>query len=239
VPRALISIVLLVALGCCGPSSSPPDASAAGPDASAGLDASLPVDAGDPPDAAMPPDAEAEYDAGPVCGRQSECGDPVAGGVVGVCVRAHCRAPGPLVSIDFDNSFGPSFTQAGSQPQVQMTRLIFGNYVDGTPVTCADLTARSGATQATRANLDTDPQINQAYRSLTVLSWSGTAQGWVLFRIFDDVPRADGYVLWAEAWYGGREQNQPTGSRAAFYCAENIDLLAVPDGTKIPVVFGP
>jgi len=239
VPRLFIVTVLFFALGCSGPSGSPPDASAAGPDASAGLDAAIPPDASAGLDAAMPPDADLEYDAGPVCTSQADCGDPVNDLVANVCVGAHCRTPGPLVSIEFVSSYGTSLTQAGSQPRVQLTRLILGKHLDGTSVTCADLAQRSGATQATRSLLDKDPQINQAYRGLTALTWTGTPQGQVSFRIFGDVPRGDGNVLYAEAWYGQRDQNDPTGDRAAVSCTEGADLLAAPDGARFVVAFGP
>ncbi|MBI5544513.1 MAG: hypothetical protein HY901_11525 [Deltaproteobacteria bacterium] len=255
---ALLSLPAAFALaqvaGCGGSNEAGPDASASiamdavvpGPDAAPAEPDAAPVapDGGEPSDAAEPPDAET-LDAGPVCTSQSECGNPVQDQIANVCQGGHCRTPGPAnadgsaqtVRIKLNAVYNGVFTQV-PRPQVQITRLIMNKHTDGTPVTCADVKARSGDTQATRSKLDDDPQINQAFRNLTVLSF-GSPQGQAFFNFFYDVPRGDGYLLYGEAWYGAREANNPTGMRATTACVENVNLLAEPPGTEVALSFQP
>lgn len=249
--RPLVVFACLVAVGCGGGSGAPDagadprDAGASGSDAAVGdagegADGAMPLDAAVPPDAAMPPDAAAiTYDAGPRCSSQAECGDPIANWVANVCVGSHCRATAPtLVNVTFESYYDQSFSQAGARPQVQLTRLLLSTRVDGSPLTCADVLAKSGSTQATRDQLDKDPEINQAFRNLTVLTWSGSTQGQTLFRLYYDAPRAPGLLVLGEAWYGPRDGNYPTGGRASVYCAERIDLTASAT-PKVPILFKP
>jgi hypothetical protein len=200
-----------------------------------------------PADAAMPPDAELAYDAGPKCASQSECGDPVADQIAYVCTGSHCHPPGPLapdggvdlVTIDFECVYDAVLTQPGARPQVQLTRLILNRKVDGSALTCAEVLSRAGKTQATRSQLDADPQINQVFRNLTALTWSGSTQGQTLFKLFYDAPKASGLLLYGEAWYGLRDGNDPTGDRASAACTEDVDLSSAVPNQKLAIQFKP
>lgn len=218
----------------------------------AGVDAGIAagLDGGDTngPDATVvPPDAgpydAGPYDAGPTCTSQVECGDPIENKVVNICQGGHCRLPGlpdgtgvlQTVEVVFESLYAASFSQPGNRPMTQVTRLIWGQHTDGTPVTCADVKPRAGATQATRNQLDSDPAINQSYRELYVLVWSGTSAGQTRFRVFGTVPRAANLIAYGEAWYGVREQQNPTGQRASVVCVEGVDLSTVA-ATPIPAI---
>ena len=244
--RLLALVAFLSLFGCGGSGSTGSDAGASdtgsavpGKDAEpAGLDAALarPDAAPEPPDA-EPPDADPN-DAGPTCTTQAECGDPVADTIVNTCEGGHCRFPGALVNVDFESYYDQTFSQPGGRPQVQLTRLLAGTRLDGTPLTCSDVLARSGGTDATKTKLDVDPQLNLAFRNLTVLSWTGSTQGTALFRLYYDAPRGPDYVLFAEAWYGPRSGNYGTGARASSSCTEHVDLSTDPK-PKLTIQFKP
>lgn len=251
--RRLLPLLLTALLAACSSETTPPGADASsehpGADASA-VDAGVAVpdtgttspDAAMPDDAAMPPDAADPGDAGPKCTSQAQCGDPVEGIVANICQGSHCRPPGVVengalqkVDITFESIYAQSFGQPGNQPATQITRLIWPFHVDGTPVTCADVKARSGSTEAEATKLDKDPQINQAYRGLYALKWGGsTPSGPVRFSIPSNVPRGS-YLVYAEAWRGPRDGQNPTGLRASTFCREDVDLSTIP-ATPTPQV---
>jgi len=241
-PPLLLALFLAAPLAGCGGSSPGSAADAAGlSDAAIAAPDATPSapDAGlEPADAAEPPDATLDYDAGPPCAAQAECGDVLDRDTTSVCVGGHCRAPGELVRVDFQSFYDQAFSQPGARPQVQVTRLFLGTRLDGVALTCADLLARSGATEATREALDTDPLLNQAFRNLTVLSWTGSTQGLSLFHLYYDAPRGTDYLLFAEAWYGPREGAYGSGARASTSCTEHVDLSVGAD-PKLTVLFKP
>jgi hypothetical protein len=240
--RRLFPLLLTALLAACSSETTPP-----GPDASTvqpGTDASavdagvaepdtgVPADAAMPDDAAMPPDAADPGDAGPKCTSQAECGNPVENLVANVCQGSHCHPPGLVdngtlqkVDVALESLYAASFSQPGNRPATQITRFIWPFHVDGTPVTCADVKARSSGTDATL--FDKDPTLNQAYRALYALVWQGTATGQVRFPIPANVPRGR-YLVYAEAWRGPRDGQYPTGMRASSFCKEEVDLTTVP-----------
>ncbi len=252
--RRLLVLLLSVLFAACSettPTPPGPDASTTDAiDASAvdggvvGLDTgTMPPDAAVPDDAAMPPDAADPGDTGPKCTSQAQCGNPVENIVANVCQASHCHPPGVVdatgtlqkVDITFESIYAQSFGQPGNQPATQLTRFIWPYFVDGTPVTCADVKSRSGSTEAEATKLDKDPTINQAYRGLYTLVWGGsTPSGPVRFPIPANVPRGS-YIVYAEAWRGPRDGQNPTGQRASSFCKENVDLSTIP-ATPVPQV---
>ena len=194
---------------------------------SAGLDATV----GSPDATAAPPDASVAADAGG-CASQKECGDIVNEVVTKCCIGGECRAPGQATAtgdivteqIYFDLDFKQTLTGA-TKPQSAILRFIYPKKVDGSPVTCADVIGSSAAgtkscvDQSTRAILDGNLALNQVFRSIYALNFSGcTGTECLLSNMVASVPQGVDFILYGEAWYGPRELNNPTGQCAAYYC---------------------
>jgi hypothetical protein len=173
------------------------------------------------------------------CSRQRDCGNIVDELVTKCCLpkspvsdepegALRCFAPGPTEP-DGDPKesnifFGLNldrFASASSKPKVALVRFIYPKKLDGGPLTCQEVLALTGATQDTRSQLDDNPEINQVFRCLYPLDWgSGTS-----FRnMIATVPQGKGFLLYGEAWYGGRELNYPTGNRAATFCRDDVTI---------------
>ncbi len=176
------------------------------------------------------------------CGNQKQCGDIVEEIVVNVCVDQKCVAPGPFhprtgeaieVSAIINFSFTGNIKILTNKPRSAIARLIHPKGADGTVLTCAELIAMSGSTQAERSKLDNTTNLNFVYRNLIPLEWTS---GDNTFSFPSSVPRGK-VILFGEAWFGQRELSQPTGSRASVYCKENVDLETLAAGGAIDYVF--
>ncbi|MFN7134854.1 MAG: hypothetical protein ACK4N5_22430, partial [Myxococcales bacterium] len=144
------------------------------------------------------------------------------------------------VQVAFDVTFDTFFStvQDAAKPKSVILRLVYPSLLDGTPLTCTALKDKAGRTSATRTQLDDDPQLNQVLRRLTPVTWSGGTTGPVTFSIpAAPIPRGRFFLLYAEAWYGQREQNLPTGNLASSDCKEGIDLYTAQDGVRLTARF--
>lgn len=178
----------------------------------------------------------------PPCGTQKDCGDVVDEIVVPVCVDQKCVAPGShdrrtgkaeMVPVTMTFSFKGHIGILTNKPRSGLARLVYPFTTDGKPVTCKDLEELSGATPPERSKLDENPDLNFAYRHLIPLEW---ASGDTTFQFPVTVPRGK-FIVYGEAWFGKRELNLPTGSRAAFYCKEDVDLESIDENGTIDLVF--
>jgi hypothetical protein len=192
----------------------------------------------------------------PVCSTQKDCGFIVDEIVTKVCVGDKCVAPGAAVpygkyagdpitaNVLFNFTFKSTLT-SGQKPQVVVARFIYPKKLDGTLLSCIDVVGKTAdntkncVDQSTRARLDNNSSLNQVYRMLWPLQWGGCSGTQCSFsNNIATVPKGASYILYGEAWYGGRDTtdiNNPTGQCAAYYCAEGQTVDA--DNAQYSFVF--
>lgn len=184
---------------------------------------------------------------GPSCSSQKDCGDIVEERVIRACLGEQCITPGPrdengealLIEGQLTTRFDPRFSLMSehAKPKSLIIRLVYPELTDGTPLTCEALKARAGTTHETRTQLEDDQELNQIFRSLMPLSWSGGGSGGQVFHFPLEVPRGRGYLLYGEAWFGVRELNLPKGNLASSDCKVLPDLSTAPDGVELDLYF--
>ena len=177
------------------------------------------------------------------CSRQPDCGDIVNEMVTDVCLAGRCQAPGEATwsgeaitsQMSIRLVFGGALT-GQTKPRSSVLRFVDSRRPDGSTLTCAQLQAIGNChDMSTRSRIDTDPGVNQVFRSVYALDFSTCIGTECVFpNIFATVPRGQGFLLYGEAWYGSRELNNPTGQCASVFCAEG---QAVQDGAKVQVIF--
>ena len=184
-------------------------------------------------------------DAGAPCTRQQQCGDVVNSFTADVCFHLRCQPPGPrsggtaqTLSAIADLNFEVKYSQAAAKPLSVVVRWVLSEKTDGTKLTCAELKTLNGDNESTRSQLDLNPLVNQVFRRVYDLQWTGVGSGATIFSMpAASVPRASSLLLYGEAWYGNRQLQDPTLNRVAIDCREGIDLVAPPDGTHFQVLF--
>lgn len=178
------------------------------------------------------------------CSRQSDCGDIVDEMVTDVCLAGTCQAPGAATSrgdaitaqVGIRLVFEASLTGT-SKPRSAVVRFVDSRRPDGSSLTCADLKASGNCRDMqSRSRIDDDASVNQVFRTVYALDFSGCVGSECVFPgLFATLPRAQGMLLYGEAWYGPRELNDPTGQCAAVFCSEGQAVAA--DGDKFQVTF--
>ncbi|HCF60279.1 MAG TPA: hypothetical protein DFS52_20060 [Myxococcales bacterium] len=255
----LLGILALLALGCGDPNDgAPPDAQTDGEVEGpkevncvdkADNDGDGLVDCDDP-DCAT--DNACRPKPPKPCSRQSDCGNIVDELVTKCCLNKspvgdepegalRCFAPGPaeldgapkesniLFGLAFD-----SFASSPSKPKVALVRFLYPKKLDGSALTCQEVLGLNGATEDTRSQLDENPALNQVFRSLYPLNWTS---GTTFRNMIATVPQGKSFILYGEAWYGGRELNHPTGNRAATFCKDGVTIDDSSTGKHFELTF--
>jgi hypothetical protein len=204
------------------------------------------------------PDCDNDESCRPItpkpCSSQLDCGNIVDEIVTRCCLSKppesneaegalRCFAPGETdrtgkameTSINFALVFDNTFAQSPNKPQTAVVRFIYPFKVDGSPLHCDEALTLNGRTADKRSLLDQNPAINQVFRTLYPLTWGGSNT--VFRNMIASVPRGSSYILYGEAWYGIRENQNPTGNRAATYCREGVTIDAGSSGQHFELFF--
>ncbi len=174
------------------------------------------------------------------CTLPRDCGDAVKDTYSGlVCLQQKCIPPGPVDGkgklVEFDHlasaQFDKYYTSVSVRPLSLMIRIVYPITASGRRLGCAELVPLAGAgTECTRSAVDTLADLNLVYRNLIALNWGTVSGSQVVFNnLLMTWPQGDDFIVYAEAWWGGRTTGDrleavPTGNRAGLWCQEQVKI---------------